>query len=72
MDYEMIITFVCDAMVVIQDTVDSMPYADTYKKGEIERIDILDEHNGTIHVQFEDGTVGWIKLRHVTLELIEE
>ncbi len=68
----MIITFIQDATIVIQDTVDSMPYAETYKKGEIERIDILDESAGTIHVQFDDGTVGWIKLRHVTLELIEE
>ena len=68
----MIITFVQDSMIVIQDTVNCMPYACTYKKGEIEHIDILDESAGTIHVQFEDGSIGWIKLRHVTLELIEE
>ena len=68
----MIVTFIQDSTIVIQDTADSMPYPGTYRKGEIEHIDILDESAGTIHVQFEDGAVGWIKLRHVTLELIEE
>jgi len=68
----MIITFIQDSTIVVQDTVDSMPYAGIYKKGETEYIDILNEQAGTIHVQFDDGSIGWIKLRHVTIELIEE
>ena len=54
-----------DSDVVIQDTTDSMPYSTRYHKDEVESVDILDTSRGTIHVQFEDGSVGWIKTRHV-------
>ena len=60
-----IIRFNQDCYVVIQDTVDSMPYPATYQKDEVEHVDILEQQGGTMHVQFEDGTVGWIKTRHV-------
>ena len=60
-----LIRFNQDCYVVIQDTVDSMPYPATYQKDEVEHVDILEQQGGTMHVQFEDGTVGWIKTRHV-------
>ena len=59
------IKFNRDSDVVIQDTADSMPYAAKYHKDEVESVDVLDTQEGTIHVQFEDGSVGWIKSRHV-------
>ena len=59
------IKFNQDSDVVIQDTADSMPYAAKYRKDEIEYVEVLDTTRGTIHVQFEDGSVGWIKTRHV-------
>lgn len=60
-----IIRFNQDCHVVIQDTADSMPYPATYQKDEVEHVDILVQQGGTMHVQFEDGSVGWIKTRHV-------
>ena len=59
------IKFNQDSDVVVQDTTDSMPYAAKYHKDEVESVDVLDAQAGTIHVQFEDGSVGWIKTRHV-------
>ena len=59
------IKFNQDSDVVIQHTTDSMPYAAKYHKDEVESVDVLDAQGGTIHVQFEDGSVGWIKTRHV-------
>lgn len=61
----MIIRFVKDCYIVVQDTVDSMPYSTEYKEGEIEQADLISESGGTIHVQFGDGSIGWIKTRHV-------
>ena len=62
-----IIRFNQDCHVVIQDTVDSMPYPAIYRKDEVEHIDILTQQGGTMHVQFEDGSVGWIKSRYVEI-----
>ena len=62
-----IIRFNQDCNVVIQDTVDSMPYPATYQKDEVEHVDILAQQGGTMHVQFEDGSVGWIKSRYVEI-----
>ena len=62
-----IIRFNQDCHVVIQDTADSMPYPATYRKDEIEHIDILEQQGGTMHVQFEDGSIGWIKSRYVEI-----
>ena len=59
------IKFNQDSDVVVQDTTDTMPYAAKYRKDEVESVDVLDTQGGTIHVQFEDGSVGWIKTRHV-------
>ena len=59
------IKFNQDSDVVLQDTTDTMPYAAKYRKDEVESVDVLDAQEGTIHVQFEDGSVGWIKARHV-------
>ena len=60
-----IIKFNQDCHVVIQDTVDSMPCPAKYRKDEIEYVEVLDTNRTTIHVQFEDGSVGWIMTRHV-------
>lgn len=68
----MIIRFVKDCQVVVQDTVSSMPYSVEYKEGEIEQADLIQAHAGTIHVQFGDGSVGWIKQRHVNTEKDED
>ena len=62
-----IIKFNRECNVVIQDTANSMPYPATYQYGEVEHVDILEEQGGTLHVQFEDGSVGWIKSRHVEI-----
>ena len=62
-----IIKFNQDCHVVIQDTADSMPYPATYQKDEVEHVDILTQQGGTMHVQFEDGSVGWIKSRYVEI-----
>ena len=62
-----IIRFNQDCQVVIQDTVGSMPYPASYQKDEVEHIDILEQQGGTMHVQFEDGSVGWIKSRYVEI-----
>ena len=62
-----IIKFNCECYVVIQDTVDSMPYPAAYRKDEVEHVDILEHQGGTMHVQFEDGSVGWIKSRYVEI-----
>ena len=62
-----IIKFNRDCHVVIQDTVDSMPYPATYRNEEVEHVDILAQQGGTMHVQFEDGSVGWIKSRYVEI-----
>ena len=59
------IKFNQDSDIVVQDTTDSMPYCAKYHKDEVESVNILDATKGTIHVQFEDGSVGWIKTRHV-------
>ena len=59
------IKFNQDSDIVVQDTTDSMPYCAKYRKDEVESVNILDATKGTIHVQFEDGSVGWIKTRHV-------
>jgi len=59
------IKFNQDADVVIQDTAESMPYAAKYRKDEIEYVEVLDTNRTTLHVQFDDGSVGWIKTRHV-------
>ena len=66
-----IIKFNRDCHVVIQDTANSMPYPATYQYGEVEHVDILEEQGGTLHVQFEDGSVGWIKSRHVEITRID-
>ena len=63
-----IIKFNQDCHIVIQDIVDSMPYPATYQKDEVEHIDILEHQGGTMHVQFEDGSVGWIKSRYVEIK----
>ena len=68
----MIIRFVKDCHVVVQDTVNSMPYPVEYKEGEIEQADLLESNAGTIHVQFDDGSVGWIKQRYVNTEEDED
>ena len=39
---------------------------------EIEQADLIQAHAGTIHVQFGDGSVGWIKQRHVNTEKDED
>lgn len=59
------IKFNRDADIVVQDTAESMPYAAKYRKDEIEYVEVLDTNRTTLHVQFEDGSVGWIKTRHV-------
>ena len=59
------IKFNQDADVVIQDVADSMPYCAKYCKDEIEYVEVLDTNRTTLHVQFEDGSVGWIQTRHV-------
>ena len=59
------IKFNQDSDIVVQDTKDSMPYAAKYRKDEVESVNVLNTQGGTIHVQFEDGSVGWIKTRHV-------
>ena len=59
------IKFNQDSDVVLQDTTDTMPYAAKYHKDEVESVEILDSTRGTLHVQFEDGSIGWIKTRHV-------
>ena len=59
------IQFNRDCHIVVQDTTDSMPYAAQYHKDEVEPVEILNTSCGTIHVQFEDGSIGWIKARHV-------
>ena len=64
------IKFNRDCHVVIQDTADSMPYPALYQKDEVENVDILEQQGRTMHVQFEDGSVGWIKSRYV--EIIHE
>ena len=66
-----IIKFNRECNVVIQDTANSMPYSATYQYGEVEHVDILEEQGGTLHVQFEDGSVGWIKSRHVEITRID-
>ena len=68
----MIIRFVKDCQVVVQDTVDSMPYSVEYKEGEIEQADLITESTKVIHVQFGDGSVGWIKQRYVNTEEDED
>jgi hypothetical protein len=68
----MIIRFLKDCYIVVQDTIESMPYSVEYKEGEIEQADLLESHSGTIHVQFGDGSVGWIKERHVNTEEDED
>ena len=62
-----IIKFNQDCNIVVQDTTDSMPYSVKYSKGEIEHIDILIGQSDTIHVQFDDGSVGWIKNRYIEI-----
>ena len=62
-----IIKFNRDCHVVIQDTADSMPYPVAYRNEEVEHVDILEQQGGTMHVQFEDGSVGWIKSRYVEI-----
>jgi hypothetical protein len=71
-DASMIIRFLKDCYIVVQDTIESMPYSVEYKEGEIEQADLLESHSGTIHVQFGDGSVGWIKERHVNTEEDED
>ena len=66
-----IIRFNQDCHVVIQDTVDSMPYPATYQKDEVEHVDILEQQGGTMHVQFEDGSIGWIKSRYVEIRCMD-
>tara|TARA_B100000674_G_scaffold317341_1_gene264062 strand:+ start:231 stop:386 length:156 start_codon:yes stop_codon:yes gene_type:complete len=44
-----------------------MPYPATYQKDEVEHVDILAHQGGTMHVQFEDGSIGWIKSRYVEI-----
>lgn len=56
-----------DTPIVVQDYADSMPYPVLYQKGETEHVDILEQQGQTIHVQFEDGTVGWIKSRFLEI-----
>ena len=63
-----IIKFNQDCNIVVQDSTDSMPYSAKYCKGEIEHVDILTGQSGTIHVQFDDGSVGWIKTRYIDIE----
>ena len=55
------IQFNQDTHIVIQDTLASMPYAALYRNGTIEHVDILSQQGLTMHVQFEDGSVGWIQ-----------
>ena len=62
------IKFNQDCNIVVQDSTDSMPYSAKYYKGEIEHVDILVGRSGTIHVQFDDGSVGWIKTHYVEIE----
>ena len=66
-----IIRFNQDCHIVIQDTVDSMPHPATYQKDEVEHVDILTQQAETMHVQFEDGSVGWIKSRYVEITYTE-
>ena len=60
-----IIRFNQDTDVVIQNTADSAPHTEKYHEDEIESVDILNASRETLHVQFEDGSVGWVKKRHV-------
>ena len=62
-----IIRFRQDCYIVIQNSNNSMPYPASYQKDEVEHVDILEQHDGTMHVQFEDGAVGWIKSRYVEI-----
>ena len=54
------IKFIRDVKFMIQESVESMPYAASYNKNELEFIDILEEKSETLYIQFEDGSVGWI------------
>ena len=65
------IKFNQDVYIVVQDSIDSMPYPAKYKRNEIESVDILEKQGGTMYVQFEDGSVGWIKNRHVEITHID-
>ena len=55
------IEFNQDTHIVVQDTLASMPYAVLYINGTVEHVDILSQQGLTMHVQFEDGSVGWIQ-----------
>ena len=57
------IEFIEDTHIVVQDTEYSMPYSDKYEKGDIEDVDLLIDNDKTIHVQFENGAIGWIPKR---------
>ena len=66
------IKFIRNVTIVVQDTADSMPYTDEYKAGDTELVEILGEQSGTIHVQFGDSAVGWIKKRHIEIACITD
>ena len=65
------IKFNRDCYIVAQDTADSMPYPCECKKDEIEHVDLLNQSGQTMYVQFEDGSVGWIKSRYVEITYTE-
>ena len=50
----MTIRFLRDTTLLINNTISSS-YEDTYKENEIEYIDLIDETESHIHVQFNNG-----------------